>query len=468
MSDRLRFHGLVLVALATGIAVSLAAPLVPMIAREEGVALATAQWALTGSFLVAGVMAPLLGRLGVGRRLRPTLIVTLGLGVLGALLAALPLGIWGILAGRALQGFPYAVAPLLFAVARNVLPEDRIAGGLSTLSVANVAAAGLGFPLVSFVAMVAGLEGALWFGFALMVVALVVGVVVVPPSAVIAPGGLDLVGALLLGGGTFAVLLAVSRGGLWGYASPRTLVVAGVGVLLVLMALRWFGRVAAPLIDFRLARLPVVLGAHLTAVLAGIGMYVLLTCVLVIAQSPPGEGYGLGRSVAVAGLMLTPYSALSVVGNRIALRAGHRVGPERLIPIGCLLYTTALLSLWHWHANPWQLVLAMSVGGIASGVTFNAIPWLVVRAVPNEETASVMSVNLVLRFVGFAMGSAVAVAFLSAFGGSATSPSRLGFETATLVGAGICLVASLVAALLMSRPARSGEPTPGDGESLLR
>lgn len=466
MSDRLRFHALVLLALSTGVAVSLAAPLVPTIAREEGVSLATAQWALTGSFLVAGVVAPLLGRLGVGRRLRPTLILTLGLGVVGALLAALPTGIWGILVGRALQGFAYAVGPLLFAVARNVLPEEEVTGGLSTLSVATVAAAGLGFPVVSFVASVAGLGGALWFGFALMLVALVIGVAVVPPSTVIAPGGLDVTGALLLGGGTFAVLLGVSRGGLWGYGSPRTLIVVGVGVVLVIVAFRWFGRVAVPLIDFRLARLPVVLGAHLTAVLAGVGMYVLMTCVLVIAQSPPGEGYGLGRSVVVAGLMLTPYSALSVVGNRIALRAGRHLGPEVLIPIGCLLYAASLLSLWRWHGDPWQLVLAMCVGGTASGMTFNAIPWLVVRAVPNEETASVMSVNLVLRFVGFAMGSALAIAVLSAFGGSATSPSRLGFETATLVGAGICLVAAAVSAVLMRRPGPEQTP-PGGGGPLL-
>lgn len=92
-------------------AVSIGAPLVPLIARVEGVSLATAQWALTGSFLVAGVVAPLLGRLGVGRRLRPVLLVTLVLGLLGGLLAALHTGIWGILAGRALQGFAYAVAP---------------------------------------------------------------------------------------------------------------------------------------------------------------------------------------------------------------------------------------------------------------------------------------------------------------------------------------------------------------------
>lgn len=266
---------------------SLGARLVPMIAVEEGVSLSTAQWTVTGSFVVAGVTAPLLGRLGVGHRLRPVLVVTLIIGVVGALLVALPLGIKGILVGRALQGFAYAVTPLLFAVARTLLPEGGIASGLSTLSVANVVAAGLGFPLVSFVAASAGLSGAYWFGFALMVLALVAGVVVVPPSTEISSTGLDVVGALLLGGGVLAVLLTVSRGAVWGWASPRTVVVGALGAVLVLAALWWFGQVADPLIDFRLARVPVVLGAHLAALLVGIG-----TCPDGHGADPRAEPHG--------------------------------------------------------------------------------------------------------------------------------------------------------------------------------
>lgn len=132
------------------------------------------------------------------------------------------------------------------------------------------------------------------------------------------------------------------------------------------------------------------------------------------------------------------------------------MGPELLIPIGCLVYVVALISLWGLHLQAWRLVLAMSIGGLGSGLTFNAIPWLLVRAIPPEETASVMSVNLVLRFVGFAMGSVLAIAWVSGFGGSPTSPTRQGFEAATLVGAGICLFAAVVSWVLMKGPSPVG------------
>lgn len=452
MSDRFVFTSLLLLALLAGIAGSLGAPLVPLIAAEEEVSLGLAQWSLTGSLLVAAVAAPVVGRLGVGRRRKPVLLATLALATVGALVCALPTGITGILVGRCLQGFAYAVTPLVFSVARDVITEEKLSSSLSTLSVANVVAAGIGFPLVAFVAEHLGLHGAFWFGFASMVAAVVLGALVTPSSREPVTSRVDVVGAMLLGGGTLALLLVVSRGGDWGYTSGVSLLLAAGGTALLGVSLAWFQRVGDPLIDLRLARVPAVLGAHVAAVLAGTGMYVLLSVVMVIAQSPPDRGYGLGRSVAFAGLMLTPYAVLSVVGNRLALRAGRRIGPEQILPIGCLVYAASLLFLWRWHLEPWQLATAMCLGGLASGMTFNAIPWLVVRVIPASETGSVLGVNIVLRFGGFALGSALALALLEGFGGASNQPTKTGFDAAVLVGAAICVLGAVVSARLLRRP----------------
>lgn len=445
------FAGLLTLGMLTGIAGGLGAPLVPMIAAQQDVALSTAQWSLTGSLLVAAVAAPVLGRLGVGRRRKPLLIAALVVATVGAVLPALPLGMAGIIGGRCLQGLAYAIGPVLFGLAREVMPEERMGPSLATLSVVNVVAAGVGFPLVSFVAEHFGLTGAFWFGAALMVLAVALAALIVPSSREIVPGGVDAVGALLLGGGTLLVLLVVSRAQIWGYTSATAAGVLMGGLGLLAAAGAWFHRVADPLVDLRLARQPAVLGAHVAAVMAGAGMYVLLSVVMVIAQSPPGEGYGLGRSVAFAGLMLTPYAVTSVVGNRLALRAGRLFPPELVVPIGCTVYALSLLSLWRWHLEPWHLVLAMSLGGVASGLTFNSIPWLVVRVIPAHETGSVMGVNVVLRFAGFALGSALALALLEGFGGTPGQPNRLGFEVAVLAGVAICVVAAVLSGVLLRR-----------------
>ena len=119
--------GVLLVTTMTGIVGSLGAPLIPQIARDEGVSLTIAQWALTAPLLVAAVSSPLIGRLGVGRRRRPVLLTCLALVALGTLLAALPLG---------------------FGVAQQVAGEQQrlqraaqfVAGELKRLALAGLAA----------------------------------------------------------------------------------------------------------------------------------------------------------------------------------------------------------------------------------------------------------------------------------------------------------------------------------------
>ena len=76
----------------------------------------------------------------------------------------------------------------------------------------------------------------------------------VPPAG---PGigrvQIDLLGAALLGAGLAGTLLAVARGGVWGWTSPTVLILASGGaVLLVLWVVRSL-RVPAPLVDLRLA-----------------------------------------------------------------------------------------------------------------------------------------------------------------------------------------------------------------------
>ena len=88
-----------------------------------------------------------------------------------------------------------------------------------------------------------------------------------------------------------ATLLAVSEGEVWGWTSARTI---GLGTLGVLGLAGWTAytlRSRFPLVDLRLAVRPGIAAPNLVAVVAGLGMYSLLTLVVVLvrADSPAGE-----------------------------------------------------------------------------------------------------------------------------------------------------------------------------------
>ena len=56
----------------------------------------------------------------------------------------------------------------------------------------------------------------------------------------------------------------------------------------------------------------------------------------------------------------------------------------------------------------------MAVAGLGVGAAFAAFPALIISAVPQHETGSAMSLNQVLRYIGFAVGSALTATVLAA------------------------------------------------------
>ncbi|GAA4708685.1 MFS transporter [Nocardioides conyzicola] len=443
--QRLLLPTLALLTTITAVVSSLGAPLVPSIAETYDVRLTTAQWSLTATLLIGAVATPVVGRFASGRLRRPTILVGLAVVTAGTALAVVPMSYGVLVAGRAMQGVGMALLPLAIAVARDALVGEPMNRAIALLSVTTVAGAGLGYPLTALVAEVGGLHAAYALGTLLAAATLVMAWRYLPGSDEVAPMRVDWVGAALLSGGLLAVLLAVSEGEVWGWSSPLTLGLGAAGLTLLVLAVVWTLRSATPLIDLRMAVRPGLAAPNLVAFVAGLGMYCLLTLsvVLVRADEP---GFGLGQPVLVAGLILVPYSLLSVLGNQLARVVRVRLGPALLLPTGCLMFLVSTVLLAVAHAHLWQLLVAMALGGAGSGFTFSSLAVLMVPHVPQAETGSAMAFNQVLRYLGFTIGSALSVALMAAYGGGSH-----GFRATLLTVSSIFVVAATGAVVLDRR-----------------
>ncbi|TQK69167.1 MULTISPECIES: MFS transporter [unclassified Nocardioides] len=451
---RVQFATLAAVTVLTGIVSSLGAPLVPTVAREQDVSLATAQWMLTATLLAGAVVTPVLGRLATGRLRRPVLLAGLVAVLCGALLTALPLGIGTMIAGRTLQGVGMALAPLAFAVARDLWSGQELLAKLAALSVASVSSAGLGYPASALVAEHFGIGGAYVFGSILIGATTLLAFRHLPASRDGEPQPIDVVGALLLCTGTLGFLLAVSQGERWGWAELPTLATGLGGVVLLVAWIRW--SIIAPrrgrpvLVDLHLAVRPGVRAPNLVTVAVGVSLYGLFTLVVVLVQADGSHGFGLHAGLAASGLVLVPYAIAGIVSNRIALLAARRIGTRPLLPAGCLVFGTALVMLTCWHDTLGQALLAMAVGGLGGGLTFSSMAILIVPNVDTAETGSAMAFNQLLRYLGFSVGSALAVALLQVYGGDAAA-----FRATGLTMAAICVVAGALASLDRGATARA-------------
>ena len=443
------------VVLLVAVISSLGAPLIPAIAAADGVSVTSAQWALTVTLVVGAVATPVLGRLGDGPGRRTVVLVVLALVLLGSVLAALPSGLGWTIAGRALQGLGLGLTPLTIATARTALAGERARSTVAALSVAVAAGLGLGYPVTGFIAEVGGVHAAFWFGAAASAGALVAAALVYPPSDPVPPRRLDVAGAVLLGVGLAAGLLALGQGETWGWTSPA---VAGLAVLAVAALAGWVVwqlRADAPLVDLRLARGRSSGIAHATALLAGLANYLFLASAPRLAQTPESTGYGFGTSIVVAGLVLLPFSVASVVASQLAKPLDRRAGPRAVLSLGALVLGAGLLLFGLVRDELWQLFVGSAVSGLGVGYVFAALPGVIVAAVPVRETGSAMSLNQVLRYIGFSVGSALGATLLeAATPDGAALPASGGYTAIALVGCGVCLAMAALTAFLPAQPRR--------------
>jgi len=312
------------------------------------------------------------------------------------------------------------------------------------------------------VAELGGVHAAFWAGAAVSAAALAASAAVLPPSAAAPRRPLDVVGALLLGAGVTGLLVALGRAGTWGWTSPLLLATAGGAVVALGVWVLWEVRTPHPLVDVRLARGRVAFSAHSAALLVGLSNYLLLTAVPVLAQAPASPDAGLGASIVVAGLVLLPFSVSSVFASRLAARLDRWAGPRAVLPVGALVLGVGLLLFGLVRDELWQLFVGTAVSGIGVGMLFAALPGLIVGAVPAGETGSAMSLNQVLRYIGFAIGSALSATLLeAATPDGAGQPASGGYVAIAVVGCAACLaVAGLTALLPTARSTRQRAGAP--------
>ena len=112
-----------------------------------------------------------------------------------------------------------------------------------------------------------------WAAGGLGVLVLVGVLALVPESAQRAGGRFDVVGAIGLAVALVSLLLAVSKGGSWGWGSARTVTLFVVAVVVLLAWGLWELRTRQPLVDLRVSRRRQVLLTNTASIVFGFSMF---------------------------------------------------------------------------------------------------------------------------------------------------------------------------------------------------
>ncbi len=434
----------------------LGSPIVLEVSVERDVSIAAAQWTLIITLLVGVVVTPVLSRLADGVRRRGVLVAALAVTAAGCALGALVPTFSGLLAGRALQGFGYAMVPLTVSIAREHLHGLALYRTLAILSTSIAVGVGVGNPVMGLCVKFYDYRAAFAFAF---LVSAAGGIWVwrrvpagtVPESAArVPPARFDVPGAVLLGAGLGSTLLAIARGQVWGWTSWQVLLL-GLGGLALLLA--WTVvelRVPEPLVDLRLSCARGVLGVNLAAVLLGVAVFGGVAVVILLVQRPVQDGVGLGQSVFVTGLLMLPMALASLFSPPVARWLEARTDMRYILPLGAVVVAASFGTFAILHDSLWQIALMMGLMGTGIGVAYSAMPALIIARTPAGRTASATGVNQVLRLMGGSVGAAAVTAVLAAYTPTEMlNPVEDGYVAGALLAAGTGLVAAVMGYVLV-------------------
>ena len=249
---------------------------------------------VTATLLTAAVAVPIVGRLADMFGKRRMLLVCVAVLVIGSVVAALSTSLIPLVVGRALQGLATGVIPLGISLMRDELPAERLGSATALMSASLGVGGALGLPLAALIAQVADWHVLFWAAGALGVLVLVLVVALVPESAQRAGGRFDLVGAVGLAIALVSLLLAVSKGGTWGWGSTTTVgLFVTAAVVLALWAL-WELRTRQPLVDLRVSRRRQVLLTNSASVVMGFSMFAMSLVYPQLLQLPTSTVTGWG------------------------------------------------------------------------------------------------------------------------------------------------------------------------------
>jgi MFS family permease len=392
------------------------------------------------------------------------LMVCLIILVAGSVIAALSTTLVPLVIGRALQGLAAGVVPLGISLMRDQLPPERLGSATALMSASLGVGGALGLPIASLVAQYADWHVLFWAAGAMGAIATVLVVTLIPESPQRAGGRFDLVGAVGLSVTLVCLLLAISKGGTWGWASGLTLGLFAVAVVALAAWGWWELRTPHPLVDLRISRRRQVLLTNTASAVFGFSMFAMSLVLPQLLQLPTATGYGLGQSIFAAGLVLAPGGLVMMAMSPVSARITAGPGPRTTLMLGALVVAIGYGLGVVLHATIWQLLLMSVFISAGIGLAYGAMPALVMAAVPVTQTAAANSLNNLMRALGTSIASAVAGVVLAQMTvpfGPAAVPSENAFRVVLGLGAGAALVALAIASFIpRRRPAAVPAPAP--------
>ncbi|MFJ2637022.1 DHA2 family efflux MFS transporter permease subunit [Streptomyces sp. NPDC087422] len=388
--------------------------------------------------LFAALLTPA-GRIAdaFGRK-RVFLLSLTGFTVASALCAAAP-GLPWLIAARALQGAAAAgMIPAALGLLLATTPPAGLAAAIGVWGAAGSMASAAGPSLGGLLVDAFGWRSVFLINVPVGILLVAAGLRGLPERVGAERRLPDPLGTLAVTLGIGLLVLGLSKGSDWGWASAATVGSTLCGAALLVVALVRSTHQVTPAVETGLFRDRAFAVASAAAAFAGAALFAWMLC------GPLFLTTVWHYSVLKAGFALTPGALTSAVA---ALVVGKRARPHHLPAVVAVsMAAFAAVSVWTWcqlGADTRFLALWLPmglIGGAAFGATLTALSTAAATSLPPRQFASGVGMTTTARQLGGALGVAATASVIAAHGLDGTRAFREVF----LVCAALAAVAAVV------------------------
>jgi EmrB/QacA subfamily drug resistance transporter len=377
----------------------------PTLVRHLHASTTSLQWVVDAYTLTMAGLLLTLGSLGdrIGRhRMLAGGLLVFGI---GSALAATSTTPGELIGWRVLMGIgAAAIMPATLSILTNVFtePAER-AGAIALWSAVAGLAVAIGPTLGGWL-----LENFTWgsifvVNVPIVVIALVAGRLVVPPSADARPRALDPMGAVLSMVGLIALVYAIIEAPTNGWLSAATLGYAGLGLATLAGWVLWELRSSHPMVDLRIFTNARFSAASFAVTMIFFGLFGWLFLFTQQLQ------FVLGYDALQAGVRALPFAVTMGIVSPAAARLAARFGTKAVVAGGLAIMAGGflLVSASTVHTRYPYLMVASVI--VAAGMALAMAPATesIMGSLPPAQAGVGSAVNDTTREVGGALGVAI-------------------------------------------------------------
>ncbi|TWS26303.1 MFS transporter [Tsukamurella sputi] len=393
-------------------------PLLPVIQQQFSLpTVAETTWLYTAAVLSGGAGFIVLPRMADLYGDRNTTVAASAFLTVGAATAAIGNSYAAILIGSVLIGFGGAAQLLPLGFLRRNLGESGIATGVAVVVIATGGGIVLGMIGGGLIVQYLSLRSF----YAILAAACAVSTVVCwfgiphrPPAERV--GRIGVVGSAWMIAWVAALLLALTQGLTWGAGALIPLALGIVG------GVAWFlveRRSSSAVFDAAVMRAPRVILACVSILFFAAMTACFLLLVSSYVQFAPGnlpvpDAYGLGFSAFQTGLLMLPFAVTFVLGGALVDRPANDGRGLAVLSVGAVITAAGLAWMAVAHHSPWQYLVGAAIVGLGCSMGYSAGFALIQLGTPEEKAGMATGIAGTFMAVGFALGTAVITADLSA------------------------------------------------------